>query len=210
MGKGRPYSQDETAYPPQSPSADAISFLSWEPAAGERRPRSSRGNIVAKLKGFCRDARIYVKLAGWRRVGADIVAGLKESCRDAWSDLKSAGWRGVGVRLLVPIWIPFLLGMIIFLAADVKGILEKSGYEDAACQPDGSLVPISGSYNLWSASGFFQITLGFGSLSFTAAKVIDIMWDITVGRLGQSALVYVSWRVFSDYFATAMTAAPVT
>jgi len=33
-------------------------------------------------------------------------------------------------------------------------------------------------YNRWAPSGFFQITLGFGSLAFSKVKVIDIVWDI--------------------------------
>lgn len=45
------------------------------------------------------------------------------------------------------------------------------------CQPDGTFGRPS-DYNAWGISGFFQITLRSGSLTFTEAKIIDVIWDI--------------------------------
>ena len=49
------------------------------------------------------------------------------------------------------------------------------------CQPNGNfntgLEPVSA----WSPSAAFQITLGFGSMRFSTAKFIDVIWDV-VGR----------------------------
>lgn len=47
----------------------------------------------------------------------------------------------------------------------------------SACRPDGTFSPFTG-YSYWDVSGIFQITLAFGSFTFTQAKVIDIAWDI--------------------------------
>src|SRR5271156_4443104 len=52
------------------------------------------------------------------------------------------------------------------------------------CEPNGNfntgLEPVS----VWSPSAAFQITLGFGSMSFSTAKFIDIMWDVVGGSNG--------------------------
>lgn len=49
------------------------------------------------------------------------------------------------------------------------------------CEPNGNfntgLEPVSA----WSPSAAFQITLGFGSMSFSTAKFIDIIWDVVGG-----------------------------
>jgi hypothetical protein len=52
------------------------------------------------------------------------------------------------------------------------------------CEPNGNfntgLEPVS----VWSPSAAFQITLGFGSMSFSTAKFIDIIWDVVGGSNG--------------------------
>ncbi|KAH7138665.1 hypothetical protein B0J11DRAFT_588081 [Dendryphion nanum] len=79
-----------------------------------------------------------------------------------------------------------------------------------ACQPDGSFRLIPETYSLWSSSGFFQITIGGGQLSFTEAKIIDILWDIIVGRGGQFLLAIISWKVFASYLTVCMEVEPVS
>lgn len=44
-----------------------------------------------------------------------------------------------------------------------------------ACQPDGSPSLEPYNYKPWDASGFLQVTLGVGTLTFTQAKVIDVV-----------------------------------
>jgi hypothetical protein len=51
---------------------------------------------------------------------------------------------------------------------------------NSACQPDSGFYVGYGQYNIWNPSGFFQITLGFGDLSFTLAKAIDVGWDVSL------------------------------
>lgn len=49
---------------------------------------------------------------------------------------------------------------------------------EGACFPDGSFNAGYNSYNFWSTCGIFQITLGFGELSFSTVKLIDVVWDV--------------------------------
>jgi hypothetical protein len=53
-----------------------------------------------------------------------------------------------------------------------------TGKHGNACQPDGSFQLRPETFRYWSRSGFFQITLAFGNLSFTNAKIIDVAWDV--------------------------------
>ncbi|KAF2125170.1 hypothetical protein P153DRAFT_390015 [Dothidotthia symphoricarpi CBS 119687] len=65
-------------------------------------------------------------------------------------------------------------------------------------------------YRHWSSSGFFQITLGWGTLNFTEAKTIVIAGDIIFGRGGQALLAFISWRIFAMYITTSIEVTPVT
>ncbi|PVI05972.1 hypothetical protein DM02DRAFT_515836, partial [Periconia macrospinosa] len=65
-------------------------------------------------------------------------------------------------------------------------------------------------YTYWNSGRFFKINLFFGILSFEEAKVIDIFWDVLVGRGGQTTLAFFSWRAFIDYVTISMEIAPVT
>ncbi|KAK0707852.1 hypothetical protein B0H67DRAFT_647991 [Lasiosphaeris hirsuta] len=80
----------------------------------------------------------------------------------------------------------------------------------SACHPDGNFSPFSGDYDWWAVSGIFQVTLGFGSLTFTQAKVVDVVWDVIVGQIGQFAASVISFKVFTDYVTVSMATTPVT
>jgi hypothetical protein len=49
------------------------------------------------------------------------------------------------------------------------------------CEPDGNFNTGLETVSVWSSSKAFQITLGFGSMSFPTAKFIDIVWDVVGG-----------------------------
>jgi hypothetical protein len=51
------------------------------------------------------------------------------------------------------------------------------------CEPDGTFNTGLESVSIWSPSKAFQITLGFGSISFSTAKFIDIIWDVVSGHM---------------------------
>jgi hypothetical protein len=98
---------------------------------------------------------------------------LRTAFQELKQDLKSTRWlRGFGWSAGV-IWIFTLLGSAVFL-----GLGQNFGPPDTACQPDGSFRLNPESYSMWSSTGFFQITLGGGHLTFAEAKVVDIVWDI--------------------------------
>lgn len=99
------------------------------------------------------------------------IIALRSAHRRAWCDLKLHGQRGALWTLAFAIFcgLLYVLGNVLSL---------YSAFGVGACQPDGSFSMDPFQYRYWSASGFFQITLGFGDLSFTAAKAIDICWDV--------------------------------
>ena len=101
----------------------------------------------------------------------------KETIRDVVRDARSArSWKPF-LYFLYLCWLGCLLYGISYLASSPNlGLLQDS--RTTACQPDDSLSPYVNSYSAWDSSGFFQITLAFGSLTFTQAKVIDICWDV--------------------------------
>lgn len=98
------------------------------------------------------------------------------ACQEAVADLRAKRW----VRFLVVCWTACLvIGLVMTpLAFASPGYKSPSNYDSMACRPDGSFRPFSFEYDPWGISGFFQITMGYGSLTFTQAKVIDVIWDI--------------------------------
>ena len=64
--------------------------------------------------------------------------------------------------------------VILFIALSQLFIVDTL----SACVADGSFSLDPPSYSLWASSGFFQITLAFGTFSFTSAKVVDVVWDV--------------------------------
>lgn len=49
------------------------------------------------------------------------------------------------------------------------------------------------------SSYFFTPNLAFGAMTFSQAKVLDVAWDLGVGRGGQLALGWVQYRVFNEW-----------
>jgi hypothetical protein len=119
----------------------------------------------------------------------------KNAYRDLCHDLKNARWlRGLGWFSGV-IWCFGLVATSIYIGVATLNITGE------ACLPDGSFRLRPDQYSFWSSSGYFQITLGGGRLSFTQAKVIDITWDIvsylTLSFCSLSNVLLVSWPRWS-------------
>ena len=94
---------------------------------------------------------------------------------DLKRDLKSTRWlRGLGWFFGI-IWVFGLAGTLVLVAVGAV-YLFRSDLE--ACQADGSFRLDPRTYSMWSSSGFFQITLGGGNLTFAEAKAIDVIWDV--------------------------------
>lgn len=107
-----------------------------------------------------------------------------ETCNELRYDLKltrPTRWR----RPVAEYFTWFLFGIcalgqlvycLIFPLYIMNARIPKTSATWNYCAPDGSfsLEPT----NSWKPAWVFQITLGFGSLTFTQAKAIDIVWDI--------------------------------
>lgn len=65
-------------------------------------------------------------------------------------------------------------------------------------------------YDPWPVSQLLTINLGFGTMSFSIAKFVDVVWDVVVGRGGQVLLTYVAYRVFTKSLARAMEGSQVS
>lgn len=96
--------------------------------------------------------------------------------RVAISDLRSIRRARAGLWTLFGAWALGVVGIFVYLLA--IGIPSDTWDERTACSPDNFFNVNASAYNVWSGSGFFEINLGSGSLTFTQAKLIDISWDI--------------------------------
>lgn len=98
----------------------------------------------------------------------------KISSRELWTDLRAVRWTQTLLWFGVTAWIVGIATSIAFACIHANDI-------DDFCMPDGSFSTDPLSYNIWKSSGFFQITLGFGHMSFALAKFIDIAFDVVSG-----------------------------
>ncbi|KAK3987144.1 hypothetical protein QBC44DRAFT_246574 [Cladorrhinum sp. PSN332] len=120
------------------------------------------------------------------------------------SQQPSLSWSRVGRYLVSFAWFSFILGLTLFLI--VWGCLPAP---PSACKPDGSFSPFSDDYRWWSPRSFFEMTLQGGSFSFAEAKVIDIGWDLVIGRGGQLLVTYISWHTFARHTAISVQRTPI-
>jgi len=97
----------------------------------------------------------------------------------AWTDLKTR-WRS-GLFWVTCILVFSVLVYELYHLTIVKVVFFPSflaEFERRVCQPDGTFSLDPHGYSYWDASGFFQITVPYGALTFSQAKVIDVVWDI--------------------------------
>ncbi|KAE9969476.1 hypothetical protein EG328_006839 [Venturia inaequalis] len=104
----------------------------------------------------------------------------------------------------------FMMIWLACIATSFALAISKAGRLNGFCMPDGSFNINPATYNIWKTSGYFQITLGTGHLSFALAKFIDISFDVVVGRGGQAILALVSYRVLKQYITSTMEKSPVS
>lgn len=82
----------------------------------------------------------------------------------------------------------------------------------SSCLPNGEF-QLPGSGSIWDSTYFFAVSIGFGQtkrLSYTHVKIIDIIWDVGVGRGSQVVLAYICYRVFSQALLYVMETQPVS
>lgn len=103
-------------------------------------------------------------------------------------------------RYLSDIWQPLLL--LIFMTIFTTTFYS---YQDPFarsndsffCNADGNVQRQDfGKYKpFWDPELFFTINIPYGTLSFTAAKIVDACWDAVVGRGGQMLAALMAYRV---------------
>lgn len=113
---------------------------------------------------------------------------IKRCWRDVVSDLRSAPWKRFGKSYLLGVWVfclvilattlPLCLYLIGLGSSVDFNLVGDSGLGPSGCLPNDAFSARSMAYNIFDPSGLFQITHGFGTLTFTQAKVIDLIWDI--------------------------------
>lgn len=94
---------------------------------------------------------------------------------------------------------------IILLLRYAPTLSHKLGSQ--ACLPNGDFI-FPGTASIWNPAYFFTISITMqgaeSDWSYTHVKIIDIIWDVAMGRGGQLTLIYISYRVFSRALAYMM------
>ena len=99
----------------------------------------------------------------------------------------------VGFGLLVA------LSAIVLLAAAAE-VTSQSYIRGRDCYPNGLWRESTGAtWRIMDSSYIFTPNLSFGAMTFTQVKVIDIFWDVLIGRVGQMLLAWVNYRVFNEW-----------
>lgn len=114
-----------------------------------------------------------------KRLPSNVKRFWLDSQRQARRDFRARSGRGF-LWLLVFIWSSGLTAVFAFLC-DFSTWDRTNLAVVSACLPDDSFNLQPSTYQYWSNSGFFQITLGGGHLTFTQAKAVDVVWDIVSG-----------------------------
>lgn len=114
-----------------------------------------------------------------KRLPTNVKTFWLESHRQARADFHARWSRGC-LGVLAFLWFMCLTAgfIVLCLFATSSTVSDDS----SACLPDDSFSLAPEEYRYWSRSGFFQITLGFGTLDFTQAKAIDVIWDVVSTR----------------------------
>ncbi|CAO2651972.1 Nn.00g002550.m01.CDS01 [Neocucurbitaria sp. VM-36] len=104
-------------------------------------------------------------------------------------------WRTFFIILTLPL----ALAPIVTLAAAAE-TASRNYIQGRDCYPNGSWKETEGAtWRIMDSSYFFTPNLSFGAFTFTQVKIIDIAWDLIVGRGGQILLAWVNYRVFNEW-----------
>lgn len=104
-------------------------------------------------------------------------------------------WR---IFLIVSL-LPLCLAPIVILSV-IAEMASQNYIRGRSCYPNGLWKEAAGAtWRIMDSTYFFTPNLSFGNMTFTQVKMIDIAWDLIVGRGGQMCLVWVNWRVFNEW-----------
>ncbi|KAF2262950.1 hypothetical protein CC78DRAFT_618045 [Lojkania enalia] len=140
------------------------------------------------------------------------VEMLNVRTRDPEDDARSQKWNFNQKPTLRETFSPFpwktflIISLLPIALAPI--IVLSTAAEDASvgymlgrdCYPNGMWLESEGAtWRIMDSSYFFTPNLAFGSMTFTSVKIIDITWDLVVGRGGQILLAWVNYRVFNEW-----------
>src|SRR5690242_5197561 len=109
--------------------------------------------------------------------------------------LRGFPWR----ILLITSLLPLSLSPIIILSA-IAEMASQNYIRGRACYPNGLWKEATGAtWRIMDSTYFFTPNLSFGAMTFTQVKVIDVAWDLVIGRGGQMGLAWVNWVVFNEW-----------
>lgn len=79
--------------------------------------------------------------------------------------------------------------------------------DSQACLPNGEFV-LPGTASIWNPTYFFTISITMQGANYdwtyTHVKILDIIWDVAMGRGGQLLLIYIAYQTFSRSLAYVM------
>lgn len=127
---------------------------------------------------------------------------------DTIYDIKHAPWNRIGRRLCSHALPTFMLLVLVATFPVFVLIASYPPWITGGCKPDGNFSLRTNSYNPWK--GRLSIDLSFGKFSFRTAKLIDVLWDIVIGRGGQAILAFFSYQAFTKAIIRCMETSPIS
>ncbi|KAG9194140.1 hypothetical protein G6011_04175 [Alternaria panax] len=116
----------------------------------------------------------------------------KANFQEKWSPFP---WRVTSILLALPLALAGIIGL-----ATAAETVSQSYIRGQDCYPNGLWKEASGAtWRIMDSSYFFTPNLSFGAMTFTQVKVIDIAWDLIIGRGGQLLLAWTNYRVFNEW-----------
>jgi hypothetical protein len=95
--------------------------------------------------------------------------------------------------------LPLSLAPIISLSAAAEST-SQTYIRGRSCYPNGLWkYATDATWEIMDSSYFFTPNLSFGNMTFTQVKVIDVAWDLIIGRGGQMLMAWVNYRVFNEW-----------
>lgn len=83
---------------------------------------------------------------------------------------------------------------------------------NTSCLANGDFVALDGPVfnSVWNVVLLVNITLGWGQFPYTVVKVIDVIFDVIVGRGGQALAAWISYSILSKALLHSMESTPIS
>lgn len=103
------------------------------------------------------------------------------------------------LALILPVLTLIALTITVFMIGSISSLAQDLDYTQDAfgCDANGKMwVAQVHRPTDWDAAYALSITLGFGRLSYTRAKALDVVWDLVFGRTSQILVVALVYRLY--------------